>query len=225
VQSRVQQPYLSTEDLALRAGLDAGDLRALAIADALLSLSGHRRQQVWDASALRIAPALLRGAPVDEDVLELPAAPEGEEVVFDYAALGLSLRRHPLALLRPQLVSRRLQSAAELQAQPDGRLVRACGLVIARQQPGTAKGVVFVTLEDESGSVQVIVWKALRERQRRTLLQARLLAVHGTWQRQGEVCHLIAGYLEDLTLLLGDLMGDVPGRQTSGLVTTSRDFR
>ena len=142
----------------------------------------------------------------------MPAAPEGEEVVFDYAALGLSLRRHPLALLRPQLASRRLQSAAELQAQPDGRLVRACGLVTTRQQPGTAKGVVFVTLEDESGSVQVIVWKALRDRQRRTLLQARLLAVHGTWQRQGAVCHLIAGYLEDLTPLLGEL------------ITVSRDF-
>lgn len=205
VQARVAQPYASTEDLALRAGLDAGDLRALASADALHSLSGHRRQQVWDASALQAAPALLRGAPVDEEVLELPPAPEGEEVVFDYAALGLSLRRHPLALLRPQLAARRLLRADELQAQPHGRLVRACGLVITRQQPGTAKGVVFVTLEDESGSVQVIVWKSLRERQRRTLLDARLLAVYGRWQREGEVCHLIAGHLEDLSVLLGDL--------------------
>jgi error-prone DNA polymerase len=150
---------------------------------------------------------------VDEDWLELPAAPEGEEIVFDYAATGLTLRRHPVALLREQLSAQRLQTAAQLQQQPDGRLVRACGLVITRQQPATAKGVVFVTLEDETGSVQVIVWKALRERQRRELLHARLLAVYGKWQREGQVCHLIAGHLVDMTPLLGEL------------ATTSRDFR
>jgi error-prone DNA polymerase len=212
VAARGAQPFLSTEDLALRAALDAADLKALASADALLSLSGHRRQQVWDASALHAAPALLREAPVDEEGLELPAAPEGEEVAFDYAATGLTLRRHPLALLRDRLRAQRLQTAHELQQQPDGRLVRACGLVITRQQPGTAKGVVFVTLEDETGSVQVIVWKALREKQRHVLLRSRLLAVYGTWQRQGEVCHLIAGHLVDLTPLLG------------GLATASRNF-
>ncbi|MDP3700525.1 MAG: error-prone DNA polymerase [Hylemonella sp.] len=209
---RAQAPYMSTEDLALRAGLDAADLKALAAADALLSLSGHRRQQVWDASALHAAPELLRGAPVDEELLELPEAPEGEEIVFDYAATGLTLRRHPLALLRGQLQARRILTSGELQRQPDGRPVRACGLVVTRQQPGTAKGVVFVTLEDETGSVQVIVWKALRDKQRDTLLSAQLLAVHGTWQRQGPVCHLIAGHLEDLTPLLGRL------------TTQSRDF-
>ncbi|MBX9872809.1 MAG: error-prone DNA polymerase, partial [Burkholderiaceae bacterium] len=213
VAARADQPYTSTQDLALRAGLDAKELKALASADALLSLSGHRRQQVWDAAALHIAPALLRAAPVDEEALALPPAPEGEEIVFDYAATGLTLRRHPLALLREQLREQRLQTAHELHALPDGRLVRACGLVLTRQQPGTAKGVVFVTLEDETGTVQVIVWKDLRDRQRATLLRARLLAVHGTWQRQGAVCHLIAGYLEDLTPLLG------------GLMTESRDFR
>jgi len=156
---------------------------------------------------------LLKGAPVDEDILELPAAPEGEEIVFDYAATGLTLRNHPLALLRERLRTQRLLTSEELQQLPDDRPARACGLVVARQQPGTAKGVVFVTLEDETGSVQVIVWKALRDRQRETLLSARLLAVHGTWQRQGAVCHLIAGHLEDLTPLLGRL------------ATQSRDFR
>lgn len=210
--ARAAQPYTSTEDLALRAGLDAAELRALASADALLSLSGHRRQQVWDASALHAAPALLRAAPVDEDWLELEAAPEGEEIVFDYAATGLTLRRHPVALLREQLRAQRLQTAQELRDLPHGRLARACGLVLARQQPGTAKGVVFVTLEDETGTVQVIVWKALREKQRRELLHSSLLAVYGQWQRQGEVCHLIAQHLVDLTPLLG------------GLATSSRDF-
>jgi error-prone DNA polymerase len=149
--------------------------------------------------------------------LALIEAGEGEAIAHDYAATGLTLRRHPLALLRAQLARWQLRTAAQLRDLPDGRLVRACGIVTVRQQPGTAKGVVFVTLEDETGTVNVIVWKALRERQRRELLHARLLAVQGTWQRDvesgGEVRHLIATRLRDLTPLLGDLM------------TGSRDFR
>jgi error-prone DNA polymerase len=213
VAARERAPFTSTEDLALRAGLDAATVKALASADALLSLSGHRRQQVWDASALHAAPALLREAPVEEEFLELEAAGEGEEIVFDYAALGLTLRRHPLALLRTQLAARRLQTAQDLRDLPDGKLVRACGLVTTRQQPQTAKGVVFVTLEDETGTLQVIVWKRLREKQRTPLLSARLLAVYGSWQREGDIRHLIAHHLVDMTPLLGRLM------------TGSRDFR
>jgi error-prone DNA polymerase len=195
----------SAEDLAQRARLAQHEMQQLAAADALMSLSGHRRQQVWDAAALKAPPALLRTARVDEDSLDLPEAPEGEAIVWDYASLGLTLRRHPLALLRPLLEKRRLMTAAELKTCPDGRLVRACGIVTGRQQPETAHGVVFVTLEDETGVVQVIVWKALRERQRLALLRSRLLAVHGVWQREGEVVNLIAGHLEDLTPLLGRL--------------------
>jgi error-prone DNA polymerase len=150
---------------------------------------------------------------VDEELLELEAAEEGEEIVFDYAALGLTLRRHPLALLRTQLAARRLQTAQELRELHHGRLVRACGLVTTRQQPATAKGVVFVTLEDETGAIQVIVWKSIREKQRSILLSARLLAVYGTWQREGDVRHLIAHHLVDMTPLLGRL------------VTGSRDFK
>jgi error-prone DNA polymerase len=213
VAARERALFASTEELALRAGLDAADLKALAGADALQSLSGHRRQQVWEASALHAAPALLREAPIEEDWLELDAATEGEEIVFDYAALGMTLRRHPLALLRERLAARRLQTAQELHDLPNRRLVRACGLVTTRQQPQTAKGVVFVTLEDETGTVQVIVWKQLREKQRATLLAARLLAVYGSWQREGDVRHLIARHLVDMTPLLGRLMTD------------SRDFK
>ncbi len=219
VRARLQAPFASTEDLALRARLDRPDLNALAAADALLSLSGHRRQQVWDASAQQGAPALLQGAPVREDTLELPAAPEGEEIVFDYAAMGLSLRRHPLALLRPRLARMKLLTARDLHELPSGRQVAACGLVTVRQQPQTANGTIFVTLEDETGPVNVIVWKHVRERQREALLHSRLLAVHGTWQRDedsgGAVCHLVAGRLTDLTPLLGRL-----GQQAS----RSRDF-
>ena len=205
--ARAQAPFTSTQDLALRAALDAGDLKALASADALAALSGHRRQQVWDASALKPAPPLLKGVPVQEDLLLLPAASEGEEVLFDYAATGLTLRRHPMALLRPQLSKMRLLTAAQMHHLHSGRLVRACGIVTARQQPSTAKGVVFITLEDESGCVNVIVWKSVREKQRAQVLKARLLAVYGVWQRDesGEVRHLIAQHLIDLTHLLGEL--------------------
>jgi error-prone DNA polymerase len=213
VQARQQRWFDSADDLACSARVDQADMKHLAAADALHSLSGHRRQQMWEAVALKPPPALLRHAPVDEDWLELPEAPEGEAIVWDYASLGLTLRRHPLALLRPRLQERRLQTAQALREAPNGRLVRACGIVTGRQQPETAHGVVFVTLEDETGVVQVIVWKALRERQSRALGRSRLLAVHGVWQREGEVCNLIAGHLEDLTPLLGRL------------VTESRDFR
>jgi error-prone DNA polymerase len=219
MQARAQAPFTSTEDLALRAQLDLKDLNALAAADALASLSGHRRQQVWDAAAQQRAPALLRQAPVNEPPLALPAAPEGEEIVFDYAAMGLTLRRHPLALLRTRLARMQLLNADQLRDLPSGRKVRACGIVTVRQQPQTAKGTIFVTLEDETGPVNVIVWKDVRERYRDALLRARLLAVHGVWQRDvesgGEVRHLVAQRLEDLTPLLGRL-----GQQSS----KSRDF-
>ncbi len=207
-------PFSSTQDLSLRCQLDVGDLRALASADALLSLSGHRRQQVWDASALRLAPALLAGVPIEEEALLLEAAAEGEEVVFDYASVGLSLRSHPLALLRAQLEPKRLLTAEQMRDFPSGRLVRACGIVTMRQQPQTAKGVVFVTLEDETGSVNVIVWKAVKEQFREVLYRARLMAVFGIWQRDegGEVRHVVAKRLVDLTPMLGELS------------TESRDF-
>ena len=150
VAARGQGAFTGTEDLALRAQLDVKDLNALASAGALASLSGHRRQQVWDASALQRAPALLRGAPVDEAALALPEAPEGEEILFDYAATGLTLRRHPLALLRPRLARWNYSNARQLHDLPSGRYAAACGIVTVRQQPQTAKGTIFVTLEDEN---------------------------------------------------------------------------
>jgi error-prone DNA polymerase len=155
----------------------------------------------------------LEGAPVNEDYLELPEAPEGEAIVKDYESLGLTLRRHPLALLRPQLRERQLMTAAELEAAPNRRAVKACGIVTTRQQPETANGTIFISLEDETGEVQVIVHKAIWERQRQETLSSRLLAVKGTWQRVDGVSNLIAGHLEDLTPLLG------------GLRTKRREFR
>lgn len=228
-QSRAARAFASTEDLARSAELDASDLDALAAADALHSLAGHRRQQVWQASALHRAPALLHDAPTHEDALPLTPAPEGEEILFDHAALGLSLRRHPLALLRERLSRHGVISAQQLEQARPGQPVRVCGIVTVRQQPSTAKGTVFVTLEDETGSVNVIVWKSVRETQREALLHSRLLAVTGTLQcdrpesrlKSGtqeavRVRHVIARQLDDLSPWLGRLA-------QSG--TRSRDFR
>ena len=222
VQARAAAPFTSTEDLALRAQLSQQDLQALAAADALAGLSGHRRQQMWDAAAQHSAPPLWRDVPVHEAPLELQAAPEGEEILFDYAATGLTLRRHPLALLRPRLARWRLQTALQLLNAPDGRKVRACGIVTVRQRPGTAKGTMFVTLEDETGPVNVIVWPALVETWRNALLGSQLLAVEGVWQcsphgpdGQAVVRHLVAQRFRDLTPLLGRMAQALQG---------SRDF-
>ena len=229
--ARMQAPFASVDDLARRAELDAQDLDALAAADALQSLAGHRRQQVWQAAARQRPPPLLRQAPVHEDALPLTPASEGEEILFDHAALGLSLRRHPLALLRERLSRHGVISAQQLEQTRQGQPVRVCGIVTVRQQPSTAKGTVFVTLEDETGSVNVIVWKSVREAQREALLHSRLLAVTGTLQCDRpermlrapaagadapRVRHVIARQLDDLSPWLGRLA-------QSG--TRSRDFR
>ena len=216
--ARAQAPFTSTEDLALRAELDGKDMAALAAADALMALSGHRRQQIWDATAQRLSSALLKGVPIHERALQLPAAPEGEEILGDYAALGLTLRRHPLALLRPRLARMKLLSAEQLRPLPSGQTVRACGIVKGRQRPQTANGTIFVTLEDETGNVNVIVWRHVVEAWREPLLKSHLLAVQGTWQRDvdsgGEVRHLVATGFRDLTPLMGRL----------ALQNKSRDF-
>lgn len=209
---RARGPFDDPEDLAHRAKLEQHEMKLLAGADALRSLSGHRRQQVWQASALRRAPELLQGAPVDEDFLELPAALEGEEVVHDYNTVGLTLRSHPMLLLRPQLQKHRLARASDLDRVRAGKMVRYAGIVTVRQQPETAKGTVFISLEDETGNVQVIVWPHLKERFRPEVLRSKLLAVYGRWQREGDVKNLIAFKLKDLSHILG------------GLSTTSRDF-
>ena len=206
--------FAHPQDLALRARLTQQDMQQLAAADALTSLAGHRRQQVWQASALHAMPALLQGSLLPEDDLPLPASAEGEEVLWDYAATGLTLRRHPLALLRPRLARQGLLTATQLEQVKSGRRAKACGIVTGRQKPQTAKGTLFVTLEDETGNVQVIVWPKVYEEHRNTILGARLLAVEGVWQRgDRDVRHLLARGFTNLNPLLGRLP------------TESRDFR
>ena len=210
--ARRERPFADVADLARRARLDRRDLEALADAGALASLAGHRHDAVWDVAGVEKLPALLDGGRFDEPRAELAEPTEGEDVVADYRRLGLTLRRHPVALLRSELAKRRLSTAADILRSPHGRLARTAGIVTGRQRPDTASGVVFVTLEDETGSTNVIVWRDLSDRQRRELLGSRLLAVYGKVEREGEVVHLIAGRLVDLTPLLGSLP------------TRSRDF-
>jgi len=205
VAARNARAFASVPDLAHRAELDPRDLAALADADALASLAGHRHEAVWDVAGIERMPALLAGTEFDEAQPALPAPTEGQDIVADYRRLGLTLRRHPLALLRRQLRERRLATAAEVQRVPHGRLVRTAGIVIGRQRPDTASGVVFVTIEDETGATNVIVWRDLGDRQRRELLGSRLLGIYGKVEREGAVVHVLAGRLVDLTPLLGSL--------------------
>ena len=212
LKARAQRPLRNVADLAHRAQLDRGDLEALAAAGALRSLAGHRYRARWDCAALEPALPLLQDAPIHEAAPLLKAPSEGENLVADYASTGLSLGRHPLALLRKKLDRLQMLTAARIHSSEHGSFIRTGGIVTNRQSPSSASGVIFVTLEDETGLVQVIVWPDLARRQRGILLQARLLAVEGKIQREGEVLHLIAGRLEDHSHLLGRLL------------TQSRDF-
>jgi error-prone DNA polymerase len=206
VAARAQGAFDSVEDLARRAALERRDLRCLAAGGALAALAGHRRQAHWAAAGVARAAGVLRETRVHEPALELPPPDEGEDIVADYASLGLTLGRHPLALLRPRLQRLGLMPAEALRGRAHGSRARAAGLVTCRQRPDTASGVIFVTLEDETGTVNVVVWRDLIERQRRELLGARLLAVEGTIERDGEVVHLIARRLRDRSALLGALL-------------------
>jgi error-prone DNA polymerase len=212
VAARKRELPQSVDDLAHRAALSRHDLKCLAAAGALEPLAGHRRQAHWAVAGVETGSHILHGAPVAETPAVFQSPEEGEDLVADYASIGLTLGRHPLALLRRRLSQMRFSTAAELHALPNGRRARAAGIVTGRQRPDTVSGVVFVTLEDETGCVNVIVWRDLTERQRRELLGARLMGVEGVLEREGAVVHLVAKRLSDHSALLGRLL------------TPSRDF-
>jgi error-prone DNA polymerase len=205
--------FASVEDVRRRARLSPAALERLAHADAFRSLGADRRRALWEAKALRGEDAPLFQALSDfgpEVDPALPEMPLCEHVAHDYARLKLSLKAHPMAFLRAGLAGPRARRAADLADVASGAWISLSGLVLVRQRPGSAKGVIFMTLEDETGAANVIVWPAAFARHRRIVLTGRLLEVQGRLQKQGKVIHLIAERLIDHTGLLARLTdGDV----------------
>ena len=196
-----ERAFSDVADLRQRASLDRSHLEALAAADALTSISGHRYQSHWQTMALEDHRPLLSDDPGlrhhHDDGVVLPAPGLAEEVIADYQSTGLTLRAHPLALLRQQRPFDQCRRQTELETLGNHRFVRVAGLVTCRQRPGTASGVVFLTLEDETGNINVIVWPAIQERYRQSLMTAQLLLIKGTVESREGVVHVIAGTLED----------------------------
>jgi len=210
--ARLEKAFMDVQDLASRAHLNKTDLQALAAADALQTLAGNRHKAFWQVSGVERELPLFEQPTFNETDVLLRKPSDGENVSADYATLGLSLKQHPLSLLRQRLKQKGIRQANRLWDVSNGSVVKTAGLVVGRQRPGTASGVVFVTLEDETGYINVVVWPKFAEAQRQALIKSRLMAVSGTIQQEDGVLHLIAGRLEDLSDWLGDLQ------------TSSRDF-
>jgi error-prone DNA polymerase len=213
VQARAAGIFASLQDLAVRARLDRGDLESLAAADALRGLSGHRHRAFWDTAGVDRSTPLFTCPDVEESVPLLPVPDESADVMADYAATGATLRRHPLALLRPRLDRCGVSTARDLTAMQTGMTVRVAGLVVCRQRPATASGVTFVTIEDETGTVNLIVWPRTAELQRSALLQSSLLLATGSVQHEDAVLHVMVMDLRDISGWAG------------GLAVGVRDFR
>ncbi len=238
-----RESYPDIGALHHRAGLSAAAIETLAAADAFHSLGLDRRQALWQARALAKAPPLPLFEAADrrgegrEPAVALPAMAEGEEVVEDYRTLRLSLRAHPLSFLRARLAGRGALAAEAMARARDGDRAAMAGLVLVRQRPGSARGVIFMTLEDESGVVNVVVWPNILERYRRAILGGRLVLVRGRVQRAGEIVHLVAARFDDLTHWLDLLTPEggsgarrpapSPARhpRNQRVIPRSRDFR
>ncbi|HEY4316011.1 MAG TPA: error-prone DNA polymerase [Herbaspirillum sp.] len=208
--ARARGAFADVDDLARQAVLERRDLQVLAAANALAPLAGNRHQALWQAIGAAPDKDLLRPTAIRETAPQLRLPSEAEDIAGDYRSIGMTLQRHPLALLRTRLHAQRFLPAESLNACQDGQFARGCGIVTMRQRPPTAKGVIFLTIEDETGAANVIVWPALVDRQRRELLGAHLLGVYGIWQCKDKVRHLVAKRLVDLSHLLGSL--DTPSR-------------
>jgi error-prone DNA polymerase len=200
---RTLQSFTSIDELAVRAKLSRSAIQALAAAGALMALSAHRHDANWQALGVERLPGLMAGLSAREVPPTLPVPSERQNVLADYRHLGLSTGRHPLALLRPKLTRRGFRSSLELQQLADGSRVRVGGLVTHMQQPATASGVVFASLEDGTGIVNIILWPKVFAAQRRYALESSLLVVDGTLQRRDLVAHVIAKRLHDASAWLG----------------------
>ncbi len=213
VEARAQCEFADVEDMARRAKLDAKDLGALAAAGALEPFAKNRHRARWTVAGIEKPAPLLDQTRIPEAIPMLKAPTEGEDIMADYRRLGLTLGRHPLALLRKRLDAMGILGAEAVRRLEHGTRVCAAGLVIIRQRPASADGVTFVTVEDETGHLNLVVWENVAQRDRRTLLGAALLGVEGRIQKEGEVLHIIAERLHDQSRLLGRL------------TVRSRDFR
>jgi error-prone DNA polymerase len=205
--------YCSIQALLEKTGLDRRELGALASAGALESLAGHRHQARWAVAGVEEPTPLFTSMDRFEATPLLKKPTEGQNIVADYQSLGMTLERHPLHLLRHRLNRYHYLQADRLPELVSSSAVNVAGLVITKQRPGTASGVTFVTLEDETGHINLVVWKQVAENYRPALLNARLMGIRGELQIEGEVIHVIARQLIDHTEMLGNLL------------TTSRDFR
>jgi error-prone DNA polymerase len=232
------RPYKSIPDLHRRAGVPAAALERLAEGDSFHALHLDRRQAIWAIRGLsdHRLPLFDHGgfdhggfdhggfdhadSEANEPAVSLPAMTKGRQVVEDYRSIGLSLRDHPVSFLRATLEQRRITRCADLAQRRDGTRLTVAGIVLVRQRPGSAQGVLFVTIEDESGHANLIVWPSVFERQRRLLLSATMIACRGKLQKEGEVIHVIADEITDLSALLRSV-----GDETRGIRVPTRDFR
>ncbi|NPD66648.1 error-prone DNA polymerase [Lichenicola cladoniae] len=232
VANRGDVPYASVEEIWRRADIPAAALERLAEADAFQSLGLDRRQALWQVKGLvdtalpLFAAADIERRPrpelVEPPVVMVPMR-DGREVVEDYRSLGLSLRSHPVSFIRPMLQAKRMICCADLRNTRDGRRIIVPGIVLVRQKPGSAKGVMFITIEDETGVANLVLWPDRFEKQRRLVLSAGMIACHGKVQREGEVVHVVTDHLEDLSQLLrsvGDQDDPFPIEHGRGDVVT-----
>jgi error-prone DNA polymerase len=213
VEARHTRAFRTIQDLFSSAEVGRGDRAALAGSDALRPIAGHRYRARWDVAGIETPLPLLPVTGRAEGIPLLKQPTEGQDIVADYKSMRMTLRRHPMALLRTRFESCRILSAGQILKCRNDEFIHTAGLVITRQRPGSANGVFFVTLEDETGYINLIVWESVAMRQRRALLDAALLRVSGNVQRQGDVLHVIATQLTDWSRLLGELS------------TTTRNFR
>jgi error-prone DNA polymerase len=229
VAARMNADFESVDDMWRRSGVPAASLVELAEADAFKpSLELERRDALWAIKALRDEPLPLFAAAAEreekaiaeqqEPDVELRQMTEGHNVIEDYGHVGLTLRDHPVAFLRKDLARRNMVTCEEAMGARDGRWLWTAGLVLVRQKPGSAKGVMFITIEDETGPANLVVWPKVFERQRRIVLGASMMGINGRIQREGDVVHLIAQQLFDLT---GDLSG-LADRDTGFKLPTGR---
>ncbi len=210
--ARGETPFTSVADVMQRSRIRREQMNRLAAAGALERLAGNRHRAHWQVLGVE-APLPITATPrFNEAEPMLPVPDEGRNLVADFESLGLTLGRHPIALLRGHLDSLHMATATEISRCRHGEHVRAAGLVINRQRPSTASGVIFMTLEDETGHINVVVWPWIAERQRREVVGSRMVGIHGTIEREGEVVHLVVNRIVDLSHLLGRLH------------TRSRDF-